>query len=238
MNDLPPPSPDSLPSGHPEFARPETHVAPRESASRAMVRVAATEASQMRRMRARLAVASIGFGLLFVAIGVKLTDATILSPAASRIAQTPRQPSAEPAVARAAITDRNGEILAVTVRGTALYARPGEIDNPARVADQLVRILPHLDRARLLPRLSPPRQFAYLDRFITPRQEQAIRARIFAERGLLEYVPWEEISAERMRAKIDLLLEQSTVYQQRLQGFAMTALEVIAARLASFGESS
>lgn len=72
----------------------------------------------------------------------------------------------------------------------------------------------------------------------SPRQEQAIRARIFAERGLLEYVPWEEISAERMRAKIDLLLEQSTVYQQRLQGFAMTALEVIAARLASFGESS
>ncbi|UPY38195.1 penicillin-binding protein 2 [Sediminicoccus sp. KRV36] len=125
-------------------------------------------------MPGRLLVASLGFGVLFVAIAVKLTDATILSPAPSRIAQAPRLPSAEPAVSRAAITDRNGEVLAVTVRGTALYARPGEIDNPARVADQLVRILPHLDRDRLLPRLSPPRQFAYLDRFITPRQQQAI----------------------------------------------------------------
>ena len=171
MNDLPPPSPDSVPSGHAEFPR---HDVARESHSRAMVRAAPSEAGQLRRTQARLAIAAFGFSLLFLAIGLKLTDATILSPAESRIAQTPRQPSAEPGVTRAAITDRNGEILAVTVRGTALYARPGEIENPGRVADQLVRILPHLDRARLLPRLSPPRQFAYLDRFITPRQQQAI----------------------------------------------------------------
>lgn len=72
----------------------------------------------------------------------------------------------------------------------------------------------------------------------TPRQEQAIRARIFAECGLLEYVPWEEITAERIRAGIEHLLDQSTVYQQRLQTFPMTAFEVIAGRLASFGGMS
>lgn len=72
----------------------------------------------------------------------------------------------------------------------------------------------------------------------TPRQEQAIRARIFGERGLLEYLPWEEITPEGMRAKIDFLLEQGTVYQQRLETFAMTAFEVIAGRLASFGDPS
>jgi cell division protein FtsI (penicillin-binding protein 3) len=139
-----------------------------------MVRVTGSQATHQRRMPGRLLFASIGFGVLFVAVGVKLTDATILSPAPSRIAQAPRLPPAEPPVSRAAITDRNGEVLAVTVRGTALYARPAEIDNPARVADQLVRILPHLDRDRVLARISPPRQFAYLDRFITPRQQQAI----------------------------------------------------------------
>jgi len=143
---------------------------PREP-GRALLRIAPNQALHQRRMRGRLFMASIGFGVLFIAIAVKLTDATVLSPAASRIAQTPRLPPAEPPVSRAAVTDRNGEILAVTVRGTALYARPGEIENPARVADQLVRILPHLERERLLPRLSPPRQFAYLDRFITPRQQ-------------------------------------------------------------------
>ncbi len=127
------------------------------------------------RLRGRLLVAAAGFGVLFGAVAIKLTDATVLDPAASRIATAPRHaPAIEPPVSRAEITDRNGEILAVTVRGTALYARPPQIENPARVADQLVRILPHLDRERLVQRLSPPRQFAYIDRFITPRQEQAI----------------------------------------------------------------
>ncbi len=127
------------------------------------------------RMKGRLFVAAAGFGLLFTAVGLKLTDATVLDPAASRIATAPRSaPVSEAPVARAEITDRNGEVLAVTVRGTALYARPPQIDDPRAVADQLVRILPHLDRDRLVQRLSPPRQFAYIDRFITPRQEQAI----------------------------------------------------------------
>lgn len=167
MSDLPPPSPDFVP--HPQAAAPRP-----ESASRAVIRVAGQQALHQRRMQGRLLVAALGFGVLFLAVGVKLTDATILSPAPSRLAQAPRLPPAEPPVSRAPITDRNGEVLAVTVRGTALYARPGEIDNPARVADQLVRILPHLDRDRVLARISPPRQFAYLDRFITPRQQQAI----------------------------------------------------------------
>nr|WP_302474390.1 penicillin-binding transpeptidase domain-containing protein [Roseococcus sp. MDT2-1-1] len=126
-------------------------------------------------MKGRLFFAAAGFGLLFTAVGLKLTDATVLDPAASRIATAPRSaPVVEPPVARAEITDRNGEVLAVTVRGTALYARPAQIDDPRAVADQLVRILPHLERDRLIQRLSPPRQFAYIDRFITPRQEQAI----------------------------------------------------------------
>ena len=172
MNDLPPPSPDALPQGH--LPRHEAASFPQASQSRAMVRVPASEARQLRRIRGRLVMASLGFTLLFLAVAIKLTDATVLSPVESRIAQTPRAPAGEPAVGRAAITDRNGEVLAVTVRGTALYARPGEIDHPARVADQLIRIMPHLNRERLIARISPPRQFAYIDRFITPRQQQAI----------------------------------------------------------------
>ncbi|MDB5414382.1 MAG: penicillin-binding protein [Rubritepida sp.] len=174
MSDLPPPDPHARPLGYSGLPLPEHQAPPRESLSRAMVRVASGEAVQLRKIRGRLAMASIGFGVLFLAIAVKLTDATVLDPASSRIAQAPRIVSAEPSVARAAITDRNGEVLAVTVRGTALYARATEIEHPGQVADQLIRILPHLDRARLMPRLSPPRQFAYIDRFITPRQQQAI----------------------------------------------------------------
>jgi cell division protein FtsI (penicillin-binding protein 3) len=169
VNDVPPPSPHSAPQG-----RPESFGAFESSPSRALVRVNATEAHGRGRIRNRLVVAACGFGVLFTAVAIKLTDATVLDPAASRIATASRRVQPEQPVSRAEITDRNGEVLAVSVRGTALYARPPQIDNPVLVADRLLRILPHLDRERLVARLSPPRAFAYIDRFITPRQEQAI----------------------------------------------------------------
>ncbi|MBY0335908.1 MAG: penicillin-binding protein 2, partial [Acetobacteraceae bacterium] len=181
MNDVPPPpsphEPPRAPTGAPWGVRAAGIVPPAHDPTprhRAVVRVSQPEHEMQRRLRARLAVAAAGFGVLFGAAALKLTDATILSPLPSRVAMAPRIAPPEPPVNRAEITDRNGETLAVTVRGTALYARPTEIDNPAQVADRLVRILPHLDRERLTLRLSPPRQFAYIDRFITPSQMQAI----------------------------------------------------------------
>jgi cell division protein FtsI (penicillin-binding protein 3) len=134
------------------------------------------QAAQQRRVRTRLIMATAGFAVLFGAVGLRLTQKTVLQPEASRVAQAPRLPRVEAPVSRAEITDRNGEVLAVTVRGLALYARPNLIDNPRRVTEQLHAILPHLDRERLLDRLSPPRAFAYIDRFITPRQMEQINA--------------------------------------------------------------
>jgi cell division protein FtsI (penicillin-binding protein 3) len=163
MTELPPPPPEA-----------RSLLTPREG--RAAVRSPLAEAAQQRRVRTRLIMATAGFAVLFGAVGLRLTEKTVLNPESSRIAQAPRLPRAEAPVSRAEITDRNGEVLAVTVRGLALYARPNLIDNPRRVAEQLHAILPHLDRERLVERLSPPRVFAYIDRFITPAQMERINA--------------------------------------------------------------
>lgn len=163
MNELPPPPPGA-----------RSLTAAREG--RAAVRSPLAEAAQQRRVRTRLVLATAGFAVLFGAVGLRLTEKTVLNPESSRIAQAPRVPRGEAPVSRAEITDRNGEVLAVTVRGLALYARPNLIDNPRRVAGQLHAILPHLDRERLVERLSPPRVFAYIDRFITPSQMERINA--------------------------------------------------------------
>ena len=68
-----------------------------------------------------------------------------------------------------------------------------------------------------------------------PREEQLIRARIFAERGLLEYIPWETVEAAPMLAHIEKLLHKPAPYEAALARFPMTAFETINQRIQSFG---
>jgi predicted glycosyltransferase len=71
-----------------------------------------------------------------------------------------------------------------------------------------------------------------------PREEQLIRARIFAGRGLLEYIPWEDVDPEGIRDKVHRLLACGEEYEERLRAFPMTAYDVIGSRMAAFGEQS
>ncbi len=74
------------------------------------------------------------------------------------------------------MTDRNGEILAVSLPLTALYANPRQIIDPADAADRLRTVLPQLDRERLIQRLTGERQFAYIARALTPREMAHVNA--------------------------------------------------------------
>ncbi|WP_426958787.1 peptidoglycan D,D-transpeptidase FtsI family protein [Muricoccus radiodurans] len=169
------PDPNAAP-GHRPFGE------ARGTEARAVVRVAQPDLARravLERSRGRLVLAAAGFGVLFGAVGLKLTHATLIDPREPRrIAQRETvpiaPPVAEPTTGRAAITDRNGEILAVSLPVTALYANPRQIENPAEVAARLSRALPQLDRERLIPRLSGDRQFSYLARALTPREVQAV----------------------------------------------------------------
>ncbi len=71
-----------------------------------------------------------------------------------------------------------------------------------------------------------------------PREEQLIRARIFAGRGLLEYIPWEEVDPEGIREKVHRLLASGEEYEERLRAFPMTAYDVIGSRMATLGENA
>ncbi len=117
-----------------------------------------------------------GFALLFGAVALKVTDATVLSPLLPRTpTQAARSALPDPGiVARAPITDRNGETLAISVRGIALYANPQLLENTPRIAMQLHAILPHLPVRELHDRLNLESTWVYLDRFITPEQQERI----------------------------------------------------------------
>lgn len=173
MNPLPP-SPDAPPAGRP-FGEPA------RARATAVVRVEQPELARravLERTRTRLLIAAGGFAMLFGAVALKLADATLLSPAEPRrLAAMARYTApVEHQSGRAPITDRNGEMLAVSLPVTALYANPREIQNPAAVAARLVRVLPQLELDRVTARLSGDRQFSYIARALTPREQQAVNS--------------------------------------------------------------
>ena len=136
--------------------------------------------------RSRLVIAAGGFCLLFGAVTAKLAGATILFPMRPNKAQiaplVPPDPGPEsdkPEVlnmphVRATITDRNGEILAISLPTAALFANPREMIDPADAAHRLKSVLPRLDEDMARARLTSGRQFVYLERQITPPEEIAI----------------------------------------------------------------
>ena len=169
---VPPPAPDALPAGRPIGA---------ERSRTDIVKVTRPELARraiLNRTRSRLIVAASGFGVLFGAVALGLADAMVFDPAEPRRlhAMAAAQRPVEHQPQRGPITDRNGEILAVSLPVTALYANQREIQDPAGTARRLARILPQLDEERVTARLTGDRQFAYIARSLTPREQQAVNS--------------------------------------------------------------
>ena len=140
-------------------------------------------------MRARLLCVAGGFGVLFGAVSVKLALATVfhpMLPAPRQIApQVPVLPKPNPGgllvddlglvhVHRATITDRNGTILAISLPLSNIFANPLELMDPKSAAEKLKTILPALDVAETVKRLSEKKQFVYIARDVPPDKELAI----------------------------------------------------------------
>jgi cell division protein FtsI (penicillin-binding protein 3) len=192
---------DNLPQPDPSLRAPEPDSAPRNApayrtgAPRAdgvpkmeTVRLTAPDLQRrgaFEKMRGRLRFAAFGFMFLFLAVGLKLTAATIVDP---RMPHRPERPvaqllgpekSAEPTIhaQRAMIVDRNGEILAVSLPTVALYADPREMIDTDEAAHKLKQVLPRLDEAVVRERLAnAEKQFVYLARQLNPREQVAINA--------------------------------------------------------------
>ena len=147
------------------------------------------ERARLETMRVRLLATAGGFAGLFGLVVVKLALASVLMPSAVPERDiTPLVPMVAPPVLpggpmpadmmpqtrRATITDRNGQILAISLPLANVYADPRVIVDPAVIARKLHDVLPALDEAETVKRLSEAKRFVYLAREITPDQEMAI----------------------------------------------------------------
>jgi cell division protein FtsI (penicillin-binding protein 3) len=96
---------------------------------------------------------------------------------------TPRSTQAVAALPRADIVDRNGVLLATTVRAWALTVEPARVRNAVETADALMQHFPGLHRETVLRRLNNTEQTTiFLQRGLS--EGQANRARALNLRGI------------------------------------------------------
>ncbi len=181
------PPPDSPPlNGFSRVSRRRGAAAADATPRMETVRVTAPDLHRrqtLEKARNRLVIAAAGFVVLFLAVLAKLTDATIIDPlmphrpeqSIAALVKPPKPDAALLSGQRANITDRNGQILAISLPTVSVYADPRQIVDPAEAARKLKQVLPRLNLAEATKRLSRSnKQFVWLERQITPREEVAI----------------------------------------------------------------
>ena len=72
----------------------------------------------------------------------------------------------------------------------------------------------------------------------TPRKEQLIRAERLTDQGLIDYLPWNEVSAQLLRDKIFTILKQRDDYQKKMAGFKLSGLDTMRNRVEHFRDCS
>jgi predicted glycosyltransferase len=70
----------------------------------------------------------------------------------------------------------------------------------------------------------------------TPRKEQLIRAQAFQHQQLIDYLPWNELTPQKLGRKINGMLANLQPYQQAMDQFELRGIDCIKQRLQVFRE--
>ena len=125
----------------------------------------------------RLVMVAGVFLLGYLAIDLRLIDLTLMRTKPVEEMAADREdvrPLTKPL--RGDILDRNGELIATSIKMSSLYADATLVANKEEVARDIAGILPDVAKADILQKLSSEKKFVWLKRNITPKQEYAINA--------------------------------------------------------------
>jgi len=137
--------------------------------------ISGTQAQALDQARLRLVWVVMVLMMGYFAIGLRMGDLTLLhhkdleasgNDTASAVARP----------LRGEIVDRNGNLLTASLKMASVYANTTMIDDPQQLAKKLGAILPEQSYADLLEKLSSGKEFIWIQRDVTPKQEYAINA--------------------------------------------------------------
>jgi cell division protein FtsI (penicillin-binding protein 3) len=124
----------------------------------------------------RVYVVLVFFLLCYVVISLRLFNVTVMDKLfESTEGQHGNQYHRASNVAkRSDIIDRNGELLAINLVTTSIYANPKFITDPVNTAKKLQQIFPSLNRKDILNKLKSDKSFVWIKRNVIPKEEQRV----------------------------------------------------------------
>jgi cell division protein FtsI (penicillin-binding protein 3) len=124
--------------------------------------------------RGRLVATAALFALAFLVIALRLCDVVLVPGGAAEpaVART-RAAGALPPL-RADLVDRDGRLLARTLVSPSLYADPRQIIDPHEATRAIASVLPQLDPKEVYAKLISGKNFVWIRRHLTPREEYEI----------------------------------------------------------------
>jgi cell division protein FtsI (penicillin-binding protein 3) len=130
---------------------------------------------QMDSCKHRLIFLGMGFCICFMLLALRLVDVAVIEAYGKaeeeQTATLPGKPHT-----RAQIVDRNGLMLAGSLKTRSLYANPKLVQrfNTEKVARELVKAMPDLNYFQVLALLKSDKKFAYIKRHLTPAEQDAV----------------------------------------------------------------
>ncbi len=139
------------------------------------VKIIGERSFALNQARGRLALLSAVFVLAYTVVAIRVVDLSFVQGHLGHQRSVSAQSEAVPAAAiRADIVDRNGTLLATTLKMASLYADPQLIADPADTAQGLVKIFPDLSYGDILQKLQSAKRFVWISRDVTPDEQYAV----------------------------------------------------------------
>lgn len=149
--------------------------------SRPSTRLIGARKSSLDVARGRLVFMGFCFAAIYVLVAARVMDLTLIQGELPRLTKAVFQEGgmneAPVPVAnrlRGDITDRNGVLLARSLKTPSLFANTTLITDPEQVARDLVKVLPDLKYGDVLQKLQRKTQFVWIKRNISPNSQYAI----------------------------------------------------------------
>ncbi|MFZ4121625.1 MAG: peptidoglycan D,D-transpeptidase FtsI family protein [Caulobacterales bacterium] len=121
--------------------------------------------------RARIRIVAVCVAVVFLALTARAAQLAFVGPPEESAAQTR---SAATSLARAQVTDRNGVLLIGQGVAYVLVARPSEVTDPQEATRAIARLLPGLDEATILSRVTASQGERFVRRGLTREQLDSV----------------------------------------------------------------